>query len=758
MGGLNKQKKSRGALYAIDNFLDIKENCVDVKTLAALIFGAWLFSFACRLIWTALYLDVAEFYWLGEFMINTPDGYFWAEGARDLIENPAYIDELSPVTRSLPIITAFLAKYLPFIPFETLIFYLPAALGSLLVVPIVLIGHSLKQSYMGFGAALIGSIAWSYYNRTMVGYYDDDMLIIVLSTLSLYSIVAGVTSKKSIFLLLAAIFAPLSIWYYPNSQLLIFGMAGVLFIYSLLSYQSDEDGDHSYNDKLLFFLFTGILSMRFGIAIGSFIIVALFALFVIFEEQTKKRWLILPLLIFAAIVSLYFSGVIASFWHQFSGYIVRRATSVSADTNATLHFYNVAQTVREAQEIPFSEFASRISGHTLAFIVALIGTIALMSRYRVMLISLPFIGLGFMAYGIPGLINGGGLRFTIFAVAVMALGLSYLLFCIADRISFKIVVVANLIPIKLKNVFLALSFVVFLSPHILHIFEYSMQPPFDSNEVQILNEFKKRTEARKDYVITWWDYGYPLRYYTYLKTLADGGKHSGADNFAPSFILSTPNQISAANLSRLAVEYTERQFAERSYASIIAQMMQDYGETTARNFLKRLGDSNLTLPDKTRETYLFLPDEMSYIYSTVMQFSSLEPDTGKEYDPPFFIGARISGANDGVYQLYSVQERFTIDAKRGIAVIRGREVPISRYFETGYVKENETVRFARSGRGFNRDGVVVIINFALGTGWLMSELAFNSTYVQLFALENYDPTLFEPVIMSPRIKIYRVLK
>ena len=56
---------------------------------------------------------------------------------------------------------------------------MPAFFGSLIVIPIVLIGKSIGQIEVGFIAALIASIAWSYYNRTMVGYYDTDLLNIV---------------------------------------------------------------------------------------------------------------------------------------------------------------------------------------------------------------------------------------------------------------------------------------------------------------------------------------------------------------------------------------------------------------------------------------------------------------------------------------------------------------------------------------------------------------------------------------------------
>ena len=41
---------------------------------------------------------------------------------------------------------------------------------------------------------------------------------------------------------------------------------------------------------------------------------------------------------------------------------------------------------------------------------------------------------------------------------------------------------------------------------------------------------------------------------------------------------------------------------------------------------------------------------------------------------------------------------------------------------------------------------------------LLDERAYRSTYVQLFVLENNDPDLFEPVILTPMAKVYRLKK
>ena len=141
--------------------------------------------------------------------------------------------DLSPIAEAIPWLTYVCAKLLP-IPLETIILYMPALLGSLLVVPIILIAHNFKMIEMGFLAALLGSIAVSYYNRTMVGYFDTDMLNIVLPTFLLWSLVLAFRTKEEKYLLITALEIIVYRWWYPQSYSLEFSYLGLILIYTLL--------------------------------------------------------------------------------------------------------------------------------------------------------------------------------------------------------------------------------------------------------------------------------------------------------------------------------------------------------------------------------------------------------------------------------------------------------------------------------------------------------------------------------------------
>ena len=142
------------------------------KHILLMILLAFAFSVAFRMWWVYWASGFPNyFFWDGELMINTNDGYAFAEGARDRLAGFHQPNDLSYFSASLSILTAFLAKILPF-SLESIFVYLSVVCSSLIVVPILLIASEFRCMRAGFIGALVASVANSYYNRTMAGYYD----------------------------------------------------------------------------------------------------------------------------------------------------------------------------------------------------------------------------------------------------------------------------------------------------------------------------------------------------------------------------------------------------------------------------------------------------------------------------------------------------------------------------------------------------------------------------------------------------------
>ncbi len=704
---------------------------------------AFLFSVALRFIWVYQFHGYAPFYHNGQFMINTNDGYYWAEGARDLLRgenlNPQaenfwdrfhQANDLSPTGTAPAQLTALLAKVLPF-SFETIIFYMPAFLGSLIVIPILLIGKELKNLELGFIAALIASVTWSYYNRTMAGYYDTDMLNIVLPLFLLWSIMGAVRSNRSIYLFLVAIDILIYRWWYPQSYSLEFAFFGMILLYALLF-----DRKNPYNYRLLTIM---LLAMMNGPGVVRLALVLL--LLFLYTKPRFDRYLFHFLA--AALLAFLATGGLSPIWYQLENYVFRDRLKAEEE-GLGLHFFTVMQTIREAGHIPFETFANRISGHTVTFVLSLFGYLYLLYRHRLMLFSLPMLGLGFLAYS-------GGLRFTIYAVPILAFGIAYL-----------IVELSRLLPTRRLRLLslLALTLLV-LFPNYRHIERYKVPTVFNADEVAVLEKLGKIAKPQ-DYVVAWWDYGYPIRYYADVKTLVDGGKHSGAVNFSVSYILTHP-QDEAARLARLEVEQTEKTFdfiqkhkeeiedKNLTVFSTIEQMTTEHGFRNTNDFLDALKSGAIQLPKKNRDIYLYLPYRMLNIYPTVALFSNLDLMTGRQgKEPVFFTSRNFRKVGEQVL----LSNNLVFDLKNLTLQIGKKTVPVRRFVITEYNKEGKLHTKVIPGKSEANFTILYLASHQ--TFLLVDERTFQSTYIQLGLLEKYDPKLFKPVILTPNAKVYQL--
>ncbi len=719
------------------------ENSLDTnkKTLLYIVI-AFLFSIAMRMIWVYHFGEYAPFHFNGQFMINTNDGYIWAEGARDLLSGTAtnpdakeyfnkfhQLHDLSPVTSSASQLTALLAKVLPF-SFESIIFYMPVFLSSLVVIPIILIARALKNLEMGLIAALLASIAWSYYNRTMAGYYDTDMLNIVLPMFLLWSVIWAIDTNKNIYLLLTAVDILIYRWWYPQSYSLEFSFFGLILAYALIF-----DRKNLFNYKLLAIMMLAMMNGD-GFIRFALVVVAYF----LFRDKKYDKFVFY--ILGAAIVAFLLSGGLLPIWSQLKGYVFRDVVSQS-EKGMGLHFFTVMQTVREAGKIPFETFANRISGHTSVFVVSVIGYLYLLYKKPIMIFSLPLVGLGFLAYV-------GGLRFTIYAVPVLAFGVAYLITELSSRMP----------TVKLKYLSMTLLTMAILFPNYKHIDAYKVPTVFNADEVKVLEALGKQAD-REDYVISWWDYGYPIRYYADVKTLVDGGKHSGSVNFPVSFML-THTQEEAAKMARLDVEYTEKTHAFRdahkeeiedknlTIFSNIEQMTKDYSFKNTNDFLAAL-KSDIKLPQKTRDIYFYLPFRMLNIYPTVTLFSNINLMNGAKGAPPFFYVSRNYKDIGSQIQLGA---NIFLDKKTLHLTIGKRIMPIRRFVKTEYGKDMRLHKSVQMVNLASNISVIYMVNY--NTILLIDEKTYNSMYIQLMVLENYNPKLFEPVILTPSAKVYKL--
>ncbi|ELD0642103.1 peptide-binding protein [Campylobacter coli] len=699
--------------------------------LLAFIILAYVFSVLCRFYWIFWASEFNEYFFNNELMIISNDGYAFAEGARDMIAGFHQPNDLSYYGSSLSTLTYWFYKITPF-SLESIFIYISTFLSSLVVIPLILIANEYKRPLMGFVAALLASIANSYYNRTMSGYYDTDMLVIVLAMMIVFFMIRLILKKDLLSLITLPLFVGIYLWWYPSSYTLNVALLGLFFIYTLVFH---------IKEKTLYMaiILASITLSNIAWFYQSAIIVILFSLFVL--QNKRFSFALLGILGLATLVFLILSGGIDPILYQLKFYIFR--SDESANLAQGFMYFNVNQTIQEVESIDLSIFMQRISGSELVFFVSLIGFIFLVRKHKSMILALPMLALGFLALK-------SGLRFTIYAVPVLALGFGFLMSLLQERKQ------KNNNTYWWANIGVFIFTFLSLIPMFYHINNYKAPTVFSQNEATKLDELKKIAQ-REDYVVTWWDYGYPIRYYSDVKTLADGGKHLGKDNFFPSFVLSK-DQVAAANMARLSVEYTEKSF----YAplndilknDLLQAMMKDYNQNNVDLFLASLSkpDFKINMP-KTRDVYIYMPARMSLIFSTVASFSFVDLETGEINKPFTFSVAYPLDVKNG--EIYLSNGIALSDDFRSFK-INNSTISVNSIIEINSIKQGEYKitpidDMAQFYIFYLKDSTIPYAQFIL-----MDKTMFNSAYVQMFFLGNYDKNLYDLVINARDAKVFKL--
>ena len=706
----------------------MKENKLTLIYIAI----AYIFVFVFHLYWLSWAGKIPEFYWHGQLMINNVDGYFFGSGAQKIVDGlHQYNPRLQGVWHyGTAVITAFLAKFFH-ISIDTLMLYLPAVISSLVVIPIILIGKLYKNELWGFLAALIAGIGWSYYNRTLVGYYDTDMFAAMLPMFILYFILYSVKNRDLFFALLAGITAIIYPWAYDQGLSIVYAMGIMAFLYLLVFNLKDE----------FTYKFIALLSISL-MAVNPFLKVVLVVFIYWILTNKKIEFKYLQILAGAGFVLFFLTGNIF-------GMILSKIFAYSTSTMSYegLKFLNVNKTVREAGQIPWFVVFDRIIGSTLGLIVAVIGYVLLVRKHKEFIIALPLWGVGFFAFV-------GGLRFTVYAVPVAAMSGVYFFIVLSEKLKVK--------NEKLKVIIPVLGSLFLIMPNITHIvgccennkllasiekiyplrsYPYLVPTTFRKSEVAVLDELRKRSNP-KDYVITWWDYGYPIWYYANVNTLIDGGKHN-EDNFLVSKILTTSNPYLAANLSKLSVKvYTD------TNKTVAPQLfIKNNKPVDVEEFLMNIGEKDYKVPNPERNVYIMLPYRMFNIFPTVAAFSNRNLNSGEVYKSHFFYKSKIAKEGNFI-KIGSIP----VDLRRGILMIQNG-VPVKEIALVAMTKNGKTVVKKQKLRDM---GLNLVILQSYGEGIIMDDYYYNSLFVQMFLFENYDKNLFEPVILNPWMKIYKV--
>ena len=696
----------------------------------------YIFGVACRFFWIYWASGIEQFSFDGELIMTTNDAFANAEGARDMIAGFHQSGDLSPYGASIPTLAFLLSKILP-VSLNSITIYMSVFLAPLVAVPIILIAREYKILGAGIIAALLACVLPGYYIRTLGGYFDSDMLNIVLPMLIIWALIRLTQNGSQRNLILPAVFMALYGWWYPSSYSLNLAIMGIFLFYTLIF---DRRNEINYKAAILmaaavinFNTYYGdyIIIVNYILLLRIALIASLYFLMIkIPSSQNKKILWILGVLVVALFI--YFGGL-TPIISQLRIYIEKDV----GQTSETLYFYGVRNTVNEVANAGFAKFILYSSGDIFIFICAMAGLIFMFIKFRSFILALPMLLLGFLAFF-------GGVRFTMYITPMIAFGFAYFLYFTLNYFDIRA---------WLKNSMLIVLTCLALLPSLDYIYKFRVAPVLMRDAVAPLAELKNKVN-RQDYVVSWWDYGYLIRYYADVKVVADpGGRQFGDYAFLTAFSFNK-DQISSTNMARLNVEYIERGLNE-NFSSSLLQMQKDYNEPDINKFLKSLENKNFKLPQKTREVYYYFVPHMLDILPNILKFSTIDIATGKEFWTPFVhVGYDIRMGEDGMSII--VNDECTLpSADPEYLVFNGKKEPINSYYQVGEV-DGKLVKLSKQVDESSDLFVIFLPDYQRIL--ILDKKVFNSTFIQLFVLENYDKELFEPVSLSNSARIYRLLK
>lgn len=718
-----------GGHAAASPLFPLPEGPVRARTVALLAALAWAFGFIVRLLWLPGAEANPQAVFGDHVTLTVTDGYYWGAAVLDAL-GQIDVEILRLPTWHHHAITFLGTVFGHVSPAQEVMLYLPAVVAPLIAVPLVLLGNLFGSPRVGFGAALLAVVGWSYYNRTLMGYFDTDMFSVTVPLLLLWLLAAAVVHRSPGRALAAALFMVAGPFFYDQIGLVLFAFAATFGAYVVLFCRRED-----FAWPALAMVALAVMPLPWFVRAA--LIVALH--FVVARGVVAPRHVMWATLLLGA-VFLVTSPLVRAVIDQVGQYAARGTVEPRAPGDVGT--VRVTGLIREMVRLPLADLAARYAGSVAGLVLGGVGYLLLCWRYRPLLLALPFVALG-------GFALWGGLRFTIYAVPVAALGLAFLAAIVVGQVA------ARLPRWRAAAAWVLTPLVVtpLLVPQVDDALARSPSTVVMSGEAELMSRLGA-VAAPGDYALAWWDFGYPLWFYGRVGALIDGGKH-GRDNLVVSLALTTDSQLQAANLARTAIErYHARRFPS---APILSRLFAEGRERglTQREVLTELATPAFVPPDKTREVYVYLPHKMLTLLGAVEQFSrSARRPEGAADRAPVSLYSPVE-QKGRVLHLRRGGHRLDLDA-RTLTDRDGRPVPL-RGMHLVEMDAEGRVR-SQTQPGDPNASVHAVLLRSYGAVMLLDDELFRSVLAQLYLFERFDPTLFEKVTRTAFGVIYKLLR
>lgn len=645
----------------------------------------------------------------------TPDSGLYGFYAKELINGISY-----PFSAEyMPGYLLYCLHRLSGLSVETLIYWSPAFLTSLIVFPLMFTGYVLRAVLPFFYASIFGIISIGYYERTYLGYFDPDNLNLFFMLLIISGLVA-VSAKNSARYSIVSILGVISFlyWYHSAKPL----VAGIIVVYLLYIVLLDRKNIENYKS----FAMLAVAVLEFDMLYKVSALVLLYALsFIRFKVDYR---ILLGLLLIGAVAG----GSVAvdrGYYDRALHYFDKQENIEVVKGDETVVFKATLTTVEEAQEL--SLFALGVKLLNLPYLLLLggVGFLLFAVERKALFLLLPLFGLG-----VAGLYAGD--RFAYYAPPVFALGLFYFFWVIKNLFSTIFAKDFSKVFYGVVIFFLALATIFML----LSIAKPKYQM-LNSPTLEVFEELKK-VSKKGDIAIAWWDYGWPIWHYVGIDTIIDGGIHH-SDNYIISKILLSDSQIFSANASRMIAEERVRLGKDTSFTL--------FQKVEPSVLIKSLDSPEYSYGQKTRDVFIFLSKDMLNKLFSIYSFSNIDLKDGTQLSPYLYRNFTVARSEGGIFEALNrhTGDKIMFDANRGLVELDGEVKDINSYF----VRTKSGIE----SKTFDRSSDIYVLKYD-DFMIVMDGRILNSFFIQAFIFDNVDENLFDIVAKNSDALVLRVRK
>jgi len=569
--------------------------------------------------WQTPYFQVG-----GEKLMATHDAYAWLAGAKGI--NRYAGAPLAELVASISHCTGISPGNVGF--------WLPALLAPLVIVPIVLLGLAFGQSEATLVPAIMAGTGIGFLLRTRLGFLDTDVLtlffpltvgsglVVWLSEMcrSTWKFKDRESEEKGLFkfffvAVLIGILIKIYLWFYSSGSSIALSLLGMALILSLvLGYI-----------QLRLHILLGFLIL-YLVAYGgwvTFLVTLCFLLAVVWKSDfLKQKRVLVVLFIIGSGLLFTHTNILAQIGSAFYSFLKYTKVFPSEMLNSTsLHLPTVVQSVREAQNVNWTQLISRISGNWILFAGGLAGLVYLAWKRPLMLIFLPLLGLAIASVKL-------GNRFTMYGGVVIGLGLgfglnSFLLY-------FKQPLFRRIL------IHLALALLVGW-PSFSIMKNLRAAPVLPAIYAQTFLELKGKADYKAQ-LWQWWDYGYAGQYYAERETFGDGGRQSGPWLYPLAKVHITSSPLQANQVIKLVATTLDSQdkklVSTDGIKAVLYQgdpikFLKDLGPQKAESFIFSLAQEEKSWPSGLPEQYFIVSWENLRLAYWISYFGNWNLLTGK---------------------------------------------------------------------------------------------------------------------------------